>query len=540
MDYYKILNFTKEPFSNSPDPEFFFQSSQHFGCLQRLEIAIRLRRGLSVVIGEVGTGKTTLCRQIILRFSNTEEDKKNILPYLILDPSFSSPSEFLSNVAMMFGLTLSGEDMSEWQLKEMIKNYLFEKGVDEGKIVVLIIDEGQKLPHFCLEILREFLNFETNEHKLLQIILFAQKEFEQVLKSNANLSDRVNEYCFLEPLNFKETRAMVKFRIKKASGEDREISLFTFSGLWAIYKATGGYPRKIVILCHQAILTLIIQNKYKAGWLLIRSCARRGASVRPSKKMRWVIVTVVLLLVAVSIVAGSPSIRVNLWRRGVPKADVGSNPPIPEPSNTTYEMPLEAVPANIPLGTELNSVPKKGEQRGFERLSQAENTVPAKWGAMEKRVELLGQITLTNKGAVWLMINRFYGEQNINLQRRESIIRANPQIKDFDNVEAGEKINFPARPLKSNPMPDSRYWVQVTVRKNLEEAYRIIENYPNNYPPVRLLPYKNNHEGTVFAILMKYSFNDETSAMNAISLLPPALNADAKVISKFEEGSVFF
>ena len=78
MDYYKILNFKKEPFSNSPDPDFFFQSSQHFGCLQRLEIAVRLRRGLSVVVGDVGTGKTTLCRQIIVRFSNSEEDTKNI------------------------------------------------------------------------------------------------------------------------------------------------------------------------------------------------------------------------------------------------------------------------------------------------------------------------------------------------------------------------------------------------------------------------------------------------------------------------------
>ena len=91
MDYFKILNLKKEPFSNSPEPEFFFQSVKHVGCLQKLELAVRLRRGLSVVVGEVGTGKTTLCRQLILRFAASEEDKKQIETHLILDPSFEFP-----------------------------------------------------------------------------------------------------------------------------------------------------------------------------------------------------------------------------------------------------------------------------------------------------------------------------------------------------------------------------------------------------------------------------------------------------------------
>ncbi|MBW2333990.1 MAG: transposase, partial [Deltaproteobacteria bacterium] len=91
MDYFKILNFKKEPFSNSPDPEFFFESLEHLGCLQKLELSLRLRRGLNVVIGDVGTGKTTLCRQLIRKFSGEEK----VETYLILDPYFSSPLEFL-------------------------------------------------------------------------------------------------------------------------------------------------------------------------------------------------------------------------------------------------------------------------------------------------------------------------------------------------------------------------------------------------------------------------------------------------------------
>ena len=95
MDYFSILNLSKEPFSNSPDPDYFFQSRQHVGCLQKLELSLRLKRGLNIVIGDVGTGKTTLCRQLLRRFAKDE----NVATHLILDPYFSSPLEFLKTVA---------------------------------------------------------------------------------------------------------------------------------------------------------------------------------------------------------------------------------------------------------------------------------------------------------------------------------------------------------------------------------------------------------------------------------------------------------
>ncbi len=159
--------------------------------------------------------------------------------------------------------------------------------------------------------------------------------------------------------------------------------------------------------------------------------------------------------------------------------------------------------------------------------------------SQEKTYALLGQLTVTRKEPVWLMINRFYGGLNTNLQRLEAVIRANPQIKDFDKVEVGEKVNFPARPLKGSPLPSGRFWVQLNVRKTLEDAYKLIENYPSNLPPVRLVPYKNKTEGTVFAVIVKDSFSDELTAVNSIGKLPPALNANAKILSKFEEGTVF-
>ena len=277
MDYFRILNLKKEPFSNSPDPEFFFHSRQHMGCLQKIELALRLRKGLNVVIGDVGTGKTTLCRQLIRIFASDDRMET----YLILDPHFSSASEFLTVVTKMLWKARPKKGTTDWQLKEFIKKYLFRQGVREGKNIVLLIDEGQKLPDFCLECLREFLNYETNEHKLLQIVIFAQREFEHTLALHKNFADRINLSHTLSPLNFQETRAMITFRLHKARNGHGGGNLFSFPALWAIYRTTEGYPRRIINLCHRIVLTMIIQNRARAGWLTARTCSKRYFPKQP-------------------------------------------------------------------------------------------------------------------------------------------------------------------------------------------------------------------------------------------------------------------
>jgi general secretion pathway protein A len=270
MDYFTVLNLSKEPFSNSPDPEFFYHSREHLDCLQKLELSLLLRRGMNIIIGDVGTGKTTLCRQLIRRFSKREE----VDTHLILDPHFVDANEFLITVAKMFTAQTPPKNSNNWQLKEYIKQYLYHSGVDQKKTTILIIDEGQKIPVFCLEILREFLNYETNEYKLLQIVVFAQKEFDKTVQKHPNFADRINLYHYLRPLNFRDTRMMIKFRLVQSRGSGKRLKLFSFVAMATIYRATDGYPRKIINLCHQCVLTMIIQNKTSIGYFLVRSCAR--------------------------------------------------------------------------------------------------------------------------------------------------------------------------------------------------------------------------------------------------------------------------
>ena len=117
-----------------------------------------------------------------------------------MDPHVLNANEFLASVAEMFTGEKPSVGTDGWQIKEQIKQYLFRKGVDENKTVVLIIDEGQKIPAFCLEILREFLNYETNEYKLLQIVIFAQNEFEGTVRKYPNFADRINLYHTIKPV----------------------------------------------------------------------------------------------------------------------------------------------------------------------------------------------------------------------------------------------------------------------------------------------------------------------------------------------------
>ena len=516
MDYFKILNLNKEPFSNSPEPEFFFQSVKHVGCLQKLELAVRLRRGLSVVVGEVGTGKTTLCRQLILKFAASEEDRKQIETHLILDPSFTNPLEFLSTVAITFGVANS-DGTSEWQLKEDIKNYLFGKGVDEGKIVVFIIDEGQKLPDFCLELLREFLNYETNEFKLLQIVIFAQKEFEDILKKQKNFADRVNFYYLLGPLNFLETQGMVKFRIAKASDTDKAPSLFSYPGLWALYLATGGYPRKIVTLCHQIVLALIIQNRSKAGWFLVRSCSHRVPGDR-KRFLKWVTATALTAIIIFAGVAGFyPGLLFEIWpgneTLGIIKTEAISSSGYFSPGYRGQTAPAPVVAAQA-----LNR----------DDIQLTNKAMP----------DFLGKVELKSGRTIWRLLNDFYGD--FDREQLKKVARANPHIKNLSRVSAGEIIELPAIPAKSNPLASGKCWVRVARSEKIDEIYELYKNYHSTLPSLNFLPYWNSREGLAFTIVLKDGFSSMEDALGAARRLPQPLAGNAEVFVKVSDDTIFF
>lgn len=254
MSYYEVFNLKSEPFSTSPDPNFFYPSALHNSALKRLEISIRLRRGLNVILGDVGTGKTTLSRILLQIF----KDEPDYIFHMVLDPSYKTEFQILASLGKMFGVTPAFRSTLDY--KDALEKYLYQKGVEQNKTIVLIIDEGQKLTPTHLEILRTLLNYETNDYKLLQLIIFSQIELLPKIRKIRNFMDRISLKYIINPLDLNETKAMINFRLKQA-GFLFNKPIFTDEAIRLIYQHTQGYPRRIALLCHDSLETLIMQNK---------------------------------------------------------------------------------------------------------------------------------------------------------------------------------------------------------------------------------------------------------------------------------------
>jgi general secretion pathway protein A len=266
MSYFKVLGFEKEPFSTSPDPDFFYLSKEHESALANILIELRLKRGLSVILGDVGTGKTTLSRKLIQEL----KDRPDFIFHIILDPSFESEEAFLNSLVKNFEITINSDTPAGIvALREGLERFLFQKGVTENKTVTLIIDEAQKLNESSLEVLRVLLNYETNEFKLIQLVLLGQLELHAKITNIANFFDRISFKYTLNPLDFAETKEMIEFRLKQA-GYSANMHLFLDDAIKEVHQYTRGYPRRITMFCHRALKTLVLKNKFVIDAALIQ------------------------------------------------------------------------------------------------------------------------------------------------------------------------------------------------------------------------------------------------------------------------------
>ncbi len=542
MDYFSILDLHREPFSNSPDPEFFFHSGQHQSCLQRLELALRLKRGLNVVIGDVGTGKTTLCRQLIRKFS----EEPDIETHLILDPDFSTPVDLLQHVAAMFENTDPCGENDPGQLKERIKHALFQKGVDQKKTVMLIIDEGQKIPGACLEQLREFLNYETNEHKLLQIAIFAQPEFEKSLAARPNFADRINVRHILGPLNFSDTREMVRYRLRRSSEAGRREDLFTLAGMWAVYRATRGYPRKIVHLCHQCLLAVIIQNRSRAGWALVRSCAKRAqppvrmVGLRPA-------LTVLLVLAAAAGIAAVPTIQ-ELWTPKEPAAPATAISPKPEsPLPDPSDLPLPgtvgkagAAPVGPPEKRRNGSAPLKTKSGSLAGPAPpiADFRHDDTAGTAGGQPEFLGTVVLRNRETLWRLVEKVYGE--FEPSYLASVLEANPDIGSPKRVEVGSAVRVPAIPAKVASPSGTTWWVRLGEKTSLEDAVEVLRRHPRTMPPIRIVPHWHPEQGLGFTVLLREPFAEKDAAEYERQRLALSSGEEAELFAGWPPDTVLY
>jgi len=253
MSYYELWGLNEEPFSTSPDPRFFYLTERHRYALNKIEIGIRLRKGLTTILGPIGSGKTTLSRALLQRFQNDLD----CIFYFIFDPSFRTDFEFLHALARQFGIKTG---RSRAYCKAAIQEFLFDLNENQKTNIVLVIDEAQKLNQDNLETLRTFLNYESNEYKFLQVILLGQPELYSSMLNMDNLMDRIYFKFALEKLTADEIQNLLYFRLKQAGCPDPEKRLEPTLSKF-LWETTNGLPRRITHLCHLALTDCIIQNE---------------------------------------------------------------------------------------------------------------------------------------------------------------------------------------------------------------------------------------------------------------------------------------
>lgn len=262
--YLEFFGLSEMPFNITPDPRFLYFSPRHREAFDHLLYGIETRRGFIELVGEVGSGKTTLLRAVLGRLPATVQTA------LILNPSLSE-TQLLRAILNDLGLTPKGRDRLAYI--EQLNEYLLAMAA-EGQNVVLFIDEAQNLLPEVMEQIRLLSNLETDQHKLMQIVLSGQPELEERLarRELRQLRQRILVRCRLSPLNEAETADYIAHRLRVA-GAPVTVG-FEPDGIRLIHRQSQGTPRIINALCDRALLAGYVEGTRIIGTAQVKRALR--------------------------------------------------------------------------------------------------------------------------------------------------------------------------------------------------------------------------------------------------------------------------
>jgi general secretion pathway protein A len=242
--YLQFFNLVEAPFNITPDPRFLFFSRHHREAMDHVMFGIQQRKGFIQLTGEVGSGKTTLCRAVLASLGNT------VKTALILNPSLSE-TQLMRAMLNDFDLEISGRDRLAYI--EALNEFLLRQN-REGINVALIIDEAQDLTTQVMEQVRLLSNLETDQHKLIQIVLCGQPELERRLARTdlRQLRQRITVRCSIHPLSEEDTMLYIRHRLT-VSGPESSVE-FDRGAVREVFRYSKGIPRLINAVCDNALL----------------------------------------------------------------------------------------------------------------------------------------------------------------------------------------------------------------------------------------------------------------------------------------------
>ncbi len=443
-----------EPFSLTPDPAFFYLSPDHAEALAGLKIGLENRRGLMLMIAEVGMGKTTLLYSMLDQ----------------LEPEVHTA--YLSNTRLSFddllrqALADLGQPCTSREridLLTALNTFLHERAA-AGETAALIIDEAQNLDEETFEELRLLSNYETYTDKLLQIVLVGQPELDTKLSqaSLRQVTERVAVRCHINPLTQSESLRYLEHRLRVAGGST---SLFTPAALRLITWKARGIPRRLNILCHSAMLFAYGRGASRVSFREARAAIRekqgRGlVTIGPRRRfvangggaadmLPWRIVAAGAAGVAFALSWGSSYLgeRPSEAPAATPRRMMQMNEAAAAPT-ASEEAPAAVVAPKVETVEAPSPAPSPAREARTDALESHEVLVPAP-SAAEADAEAFREIVVPRGTSLSALTLQYYGNGSPKLLER--ILDLNPQIVDVDRIIAGDRLKLPPNEETDRP-----------------------------------------------------------------------------------------
>ena len=486
--YCDFFGFAEKPFDVTPDPKYLYLSPNHEEILASLVYGIQERRGFITIVGEVGTGKTTLLNAVLERFDQSTQ-------VAFIFNTGMTFEQMLNSVLFDFGLTKPGESLSKVEAIQRLNDFAIQQLAGGGN-VVLIIDEAQNLDSGSMENLRLLSNLETHKHKLIQIILSGQPELVAKLNQHElrQLAQRISLKRYVLPLSEKETYEYIQYRLSIADFKSSE--LFDRRAQKLIWEYSQGIPRKINILCDNALLIGYVEEQKRISAGVVEeaikdlswspfgeshqlsaaiSIEERSSQTKKKLPQRWIamaagLVFAVCLIFAVGLYLGHSGL---ILRRDASvvsndglQADITSQTessedisdtvrqvaPVQTQTNWANEIASAAegktesadTSAGEPISHHLEPVAMSPEatkkKTAFDPPLVPEE--PDKALMSQPQVVAVERVVVVEKGdTLGTLIEEAYETYNEKILR--SVLQQNPEIRNPDRISVGQIIRLP-------------------------------------------------------------------------------------------------
>jgi general secretion pathway protein A len=425
LDYYEL---TKEPFSITPDPSFLFLSKSHREAIANIIYGIGMKKGFIVITGKIGVGKTMIARACLARADN------EYLKTIYIFNTNITFADLLETICLQLGLQVTTDNISH--MLNALHLFLLNEHKAE-RTVALIIDEAQSVPVETLENLRTLSNLETEDKKLIQIVLIGQPKLDKLLNKPEleHIKQRITMRTTVVALTPKESLAYINHRLAKAGAKDT--SIFTKTALNRIVKEAKGIPRIINVLCDNSLITSYGHQQKAVTFKTVEETITDLGGQKQHAYLRWQ--TASLAFAFCLIVMFFVAFRYDYFSLpGIQKQNIADNKAQP--------LNKQVVPTSInnpAAATQANSQPAPDQKNPQPPPRQAVSK------AEPEHTKTMVKMKVKQGDSFIQLTKDFYGRTDKELL---SFIKSkNPQIQDVHKLRQGSVVYFP--PASEVPQP---------------------------------------------------------------------------------------